>query len=184
MGETRRTRRFGALATACICSVLVVGCATPSKQQEDPSPTSTGDSVLSEAIGAYTRYSAAFDAVRSANPREADTSGLKKSVTVDYWDLLEAELTSDHRSWRQKGSSAFGQEELVESSSTGASARVVITVCVDLSHTTLIDENGDEISAPDRRLIFPTRVSVEEGDGGTFLVADATAMEETKTCGS
>lgn len=191
MGEPRRTTRFGALAALCITGVLIAtGCAS-SEASPPPPPTTASSSptaeksdaaVLAAVLDVYTRYSAAFDVALSTMPTASDQPQLRATVTPEYWKVLEADLSSDSRTWYQTGSTAFENMSVVDSSFDSGEVSVSALVCVDSSHVTLHDQTGVEVHSDDRSLRFVMQVDFEGASIDELLVADAFSSEETAQC--
>lgn len=191
VGETRRTTRFIALAVlGASTAIAAAGCSLHDASPPSVTASATGTSTSSEqailaaAIDAYTRYSAAFDVYLAALPADADPSGLRETVTADYWSVLQGEFSSSQRTWYQVGSTAFGDVELLSSRTDGRSVTASIVVCVDSAHVELLDSEGKVVHAADRALRFPMRIDLERSSTQQFRVNDAvTIEEEEKVCG-
>lgn len=165
--------------------LATAGCTAGDTPQRSATPTDsapTDAAVLAAAIDAYTRYSAAFDVYLSDLPVAADSSGLKEAVTTRYWSVLEEEFRAEERAWYQKGSTAFGNAELLTTSIEGDTFTASIVVCVDSSHVELFDSEGAEVYAEDRVLSFPMQVNLEGASANRLRVDDSFSAEGDVQC--
>jgi hypothetical protein len=176
-------RKRNARATA-VCLAIAVGvsaCSTPTpKATPSEAATASEDELLSEAIDAYARYSAAFDAYLAQPAETADFSSLAETVTSDFAEVLEGEFAGDPRLWVQEGSSAFDTIELLNHSIDSTTV-VSMTLCVDTSHIVLKDAEGHPVET-DRAVRFPMQVELEGAAVDELLVADAFTAEGSETC--
>jgi hypothetical protein len=183
VGETRRTTRLIALAAlGASTAITAAGCslhdASPPSAVASPTGTSTRSeqAILADAIDAYTRYSAALDAVLARGDGDySDLTSVTSKRFLDTFTAAQDEFSSGE--WKTTGSTSFDSEELVEFSSSTATVRL----CRDVSRVRVLTRDGMDVTPPDREERFSVLVDLIEADG-TYVIDSSERVTEDVSC--
>jgi hypothetical protein len=183
VGETRRTTRLIALAAlGASTAIAAAGCslhdASPPSAVASPTGTSTRseEAILADAIDAYTRYSAALDAVLARG--DGDYSALKDWTTSDYLTRLSEDDLFAQNGWVTEGSTSFDSEQLVSRSPE----TVTVRLCRDVSRVRVKDASGVDVTPKERDDRFVVTVSLVGTEESSLLVDSSERDAEDDSC--
>jgi len=139
-----------------------------------PTPTATPvfateAEALAAVETAYTGYTRASDAVAQSSGSEPER--LTKWVTKDWWDVE----ISDAKAWRQSGERLQGRTrffdlDIQRVTPTQSGVTVGAYVCVDISHTKLLNRSGADITPADRADVYALELEFSSATPATRLV--------------
>jgi hypothetical protein len=158
----RVVRRVGAAAVAVAFAALLGGCA-PQVQPPPPKPSPSSSPVfasdeeaLAAATKAYAAYQHASDSV--AHDSGAGVERLREVVTGSAYANEQKVFESFHnRGLTGVGQSSFDNVSL--QSYDRVTSEVVLYLCVDLSHTDIVDADHASTVSKDRPTRFPFEVT-------------------------
>lgn len=163
-----------ALAVACALG----GCAPA----PEPSPTPTPAFASEEEA-----FAAAEEVYRAYNDAvNAERRGDEKADPRDFLIGLALEGDTDaRRVLASEGVTISGDGEVAEFTPLQAefesgTVSIQVMVCLDVSGTAVLDENGVDVTPPDRQSRVPLRVTLEDSDH-QLMVSESTA-EGSQAC--
>jgi len=159
--------RPAALALVVAAALLLSACTgqppvvLPSPHSSIAPVFATDEEALAAAEEAYGRYLAASDAINAKNGKDPQTiAPLVHSSFLPT--VLEEFERFESRGLSERGNLTFDSIELQQyEDSLSGPARVVVYVCVDASETRVIDDEGKDVTSPDRRTRVPLEVTFE-----------------------
>ncbi len=170
------------MAAAALSAALLfalVACAPEEPAEPTPTPTSafaTEDEAFAAAEETYRAY------VDALNARHADPAA--KPDPTDYLieDALEAELDTQ-RLLEEEGRAIVGTATVARFAGARASgnlAEIAAIVCLDVSESRLVDDNGIDVTPTDRPEVFALDVAfVRVGD--QLAISDSSVASD-QTC--
>ncbi|WP_374314033.1 hypothetical protein [Microbacterium sp.] len=145
----------------------------------DIDPTPTFSSEAEAFAAAEATYRAYVDALNEVDLSDPETFEGVYSWTTGEANAVDRQTLSEMHAngWVVDGPTSIALIELNEASRFGPAADIVISVCLDVSAVTLVDEGGDSVVAADRPDVqsmridlvpmshSPTRMAISRIDG-------------------
>lgn len=173
--------RNGVAVLALGAALALTGCTDPAAPPTTPTssaaistpapPTSTAaDPQLASAEAAVSTLWGLVDALGADPQRSLDElTTVARDQTLETWREL---LTSQ----RRQGLKQTGTISMVSSKAALVGGKLTVDSCIDVSQTSLVDQNGKSVVAANR----PPRVRytsvVEQGSDGKFYVMQDKAV--------
>jgi len=144
-----------AVAPLVLLIATLTACAEPTRLPPPEEPAAraplfaSDEEALAAATEAYEEYLAVSNAITS-NP-DAPLAPLQEKTSSAHFENLEASITQLRaQGLRSEGSSALASVELQQHSQIGDEILIVVYVCLDVSSTRLLDQNGNDVTPRDR----------------------------------
>ena len=183
-----RRRHLVALPLALMVSALVACTDVPRIPPPEPPASSeplfaSDEEALEAATAAYEEYLAVSGAVTSQS--ELSATGVEPFVTSDY--LGEFDLALDQlreNGLRTEGLSRLARAELQQYFEDSAGVTIVIYVCLDVSGVRVLNEDGQDLTPPDRSTLVDLEISLSSApeEPEKLLLASSESWEAGAVC--
>jgi hypothetical protein len=167
-----RRKRLRAAGVCLIIAAATSGCSTPRPSASSPVPTAAStesdDAVLVQAIEAYTVFNAALDGYLSGS---SELVALRPFTTDPFYAKLQSEEGTG--ATRVTGASSIDTVELVDDPpNPPADADLAISLCRDVSQTSVISEGGDREQVEVQRVPLIVYLTRDTSTAHSFLISE------------
>lgn len=160
-------RRFSLIAALALTATLLSGCGGEPQPVETTAPFASEDEAFAAAEATYRAYVDASNARLGSESSQVDPTAFLMGLA------LEGELDSSRElvASSLKIAGEFRVDRVSMRKFDSEAKSVVMGACLDISGTTVIDANDEDVTPTDRLPVVPLEIVVQ-GSGRTPLISE------------